>query len=31
MMKKLELEYDFYNFVKARFHNIKAELQSASS
>lgn len=31
MMKKLELEYDFYNFVKARFHIIKAGLKSGSS
>ena len=31
MMKKLELEYDFYNFVKARFHIIKAGLKSVSS
>lgn len=31
MMKKLALEYDFYNFVKARFRRIKAELKSASS
>lgn len=31
MMKKLELEYDFYNFVKDRFRRMKAELKSASS
>lgn len=26
MKKHLELEYDFYNFVKDRFHRLKAEL-----
>lgn len=31
MKKHLELEYDFYNFVKDRFHRLKAELQSFSS
>ena len=27
MKKRLELEYNFYNFVKERFHKLKAELQ----
>jgi len=31
MKKHLELEYDFYNFVKDRFHRLKAELLSPSS
>ena len=31
MKKHLEIEYDFYNFVKDRFHRLKAELQSSSS
>ena len=26
MKEHLELEYDFYNFVKDRFHRLKAEL-----
>lgn len=26
MKKRLELEYDFYYFVKDRFHRLKAEL-----
>lgn len=26
MKKRLALEYDFYNFVKDRFHRIKYEL-----
>ena len=25
MKKRLELEYDFYNFIKDRFHRLKAE------
>lgn len=28
MKKHLELEYDFYNFVKDRFHRLKSELNS---
>lgn len=31
MKKHLELEYDFYNFVKDRFHRLKVELLSPSS
>ena len=31
MKKHLELEYDFYYFVKDRFHRLKAELQSPSN
>ena len=27
MKKHLELEYDFYNFVKDRFHRLKNELR----
>lgn len=30
MKKRLKLEYDFYNFVKDRFHRLKAEMQSSS-
>ena len=31
MMNKLRLEYDFYNFVKDRFHSLTSDLKSSSS